>query len=118
VSVLTDKMPWHVGPNSGRMGYQPGLDGIRAVAVLGVLFYHAGFEWFPGGFLGVDVFFVLSGFLITSIILEEYDRTGRIDFKQFYLRRARRLLPALFLMLAVVGLLALSCLSGRCPSLR
>lgn len=107
MSVLTDKMPWHVGPNSGRMGYQPGLDGIRAVAVLGVLFYHAGFEWFPGGFLGVDVFFVLSGFLITSIILEEYDRTGRIDFKQFYLRRARRLLPALFLMLAVVGLLAL-----------
>ena len=107
MSVLTDKMPWHVGPNSGRMGYQPGLDGLRAVAVLGVLFYHAGWEWMPGGFLGVDVFFVLSGFLITSIILEEYDRTGRINFKQFYLRRARRLLPALFLMLAVVGLLAL-----------
>ena len=107
MSVLTDKMPWHVGPNSGRMGYQPGLDGLRAVAILGVLFYHAGWEWMPGGFLGVDVFFVLSGFLITSIILEEYDRTGRINFKQFYLRRARRLLPALFLMLAVVGLLAL-----------
>lgn len=107
MSVLTDKMPWHVGPNSGRMGYQPGLDGLRAVAVLGVLFYHAGWDWMPGGFLGVDVFFVLSGFLITSIILEEFDRTGRIDFKRFYLRRARRLLPALFVMLAVVGLLAL-----------
>lgn len=100
-------MPWHLGKNAGRMGYQPGLDGLRAVAVLGVLFYHAGWEWMPGGFLGVDVFFVLSGFLITSIILEEYDRSGRIDFKQFYLRRARRLLPALLLMLVVVGLLAL-----------
>jgi peptidoglycan/LPS O-acetylase OafA/YrhL len=100
-------MPWHLGKNSGRMGYQPGLDGLRAVAVLGVLFYHAGWEWMPGGFLGVDVFFVLSGFLITSIILEEYDRTGGINFRQFYLRRARRLLPALLLMLSVVGLLAL-----------
>jgi len=85
------------------MGYLPGLDGIRALAVLGVLLYHADLGWIRGGFLGVDVFFVLSGFLITSLILEELDRSDRVDFKRFYLGRARRLLPALLLMLIVVG---------------
>jgi peptidoglycan/LPS O-acetylase OafA/YrhL len=100
-------MPWHVGHRSGQMGYQPGLDGLRAIAVLGVVLYHADFDWMNGGFLGVDVFFVLSGFLITSIILEEFQRSGRIDFRRFYLRRARRLLPALFVMLFVVGVLTL-----------
>lgn len=85
------------------MGYLPGLDGIRALAVIGVLFYHADLGWIRGGFLGVDVFFVLSGFLITSLILEELDRSGRVRFGRFYLGRARRLLPALLLMLIVVG---------------
>jgi peptidoglycan/LPS O-acetylase OafA/YrhL len=88
------------------MGYLPGLDGIRAIAVIGVLLYHANLTWLEGGFLGVDVFFVLSGFLITTLIVEEFDRSGRIDFKQFYLRRARRLLPAVLLMLVVVSILA------------
>jgi peptidoglycan/LPS O-acetylase OafA/YrhL len=88
------------------MGYLPGLDGIRALAVIGVLLYHADLSWLPGGYLGVDVFFVLSGFLITSLILEEFDRSGRVDFKRFYLGRARRLLPALLLVLAVVSLAA------------
>ena len=88
------------------MGYLPGLDGVRALAVIGVLLYHADLTWISGGFLGVDVFFVLSGFLITSLILEEFDRSGRIDFAKFYLGRARRLLPALFLMLAVVAVAA------------
>ena len=88
------------------MGYLPGLDGIRALAVLGVLLYHADLPWLPGGYLGVDVFFVLSGFLITSLILEEFDRTGRIAFGRFYLGRARRLLPALLLVLLVVSLAA------------
>lgn len=88
------------------MGYLPGLDGIRALAVLGVLLYHGDLTWMRGGFLGVDVFFVLSGFLITTLIMEEFDRSGRIDFKRFYLARARRLLPALLLMLVVVGMLA------------
>ncbi len=88
------------------MGYLPGLDGIRALAVIGVLLYHADLDWIPGGFLGVDVFFVLSGFLITSLILEEFDRSGRIDFAKFYLGRARRLLPPLLLMLAVVAVAA------------
>ena len=88
------------------MGYLPGLDGVRALAVIGVLLYHADLTWISGGFLGVDVFFVLSGFLITSLILEEFDRTGRIDFAAFYLGRARRLLPALLLMLAAVAVAA------------
>jgi peptidoglycan/LPS O-acetylase OafA/YrhL len=82
-----------------------GLDGLRAVAVIAVVLYHADVTWMPGGFLGVDVFFVLSGFLITSLLLVELDRTGRIDFRAFYLRRARRLLPALFAVLAVTALL-------------
>ena len=89
------------------MGYLPGLDGLRAIAIIGVLLYHSGIDWMPGGFLGVDVFFVLSGFLITSLILEEYDRTGRVDFRRFYLGRARRLLPAVFVMLIVVGIAVL-----------
>ncbi len=85
------------------MGYLPGLDGLRAIAVMGVLLYHAGWSVLPGGFLGVDVFFVLSGFLITTLILEELGRSGRVDFRRFYLGRARRLLPAVLLMLLVVG---------------
>ncbi len=82
-----------------------GLDGLRAVAVIAVVLYHADVPFMPGGFLGVDVFFVLSGFLITSLLLVELDRTGRLDFGRFYLRRARRLLPALFAVLAVSALL-------------
>jgi peptidoglycan/LPS O-acetylase OafA/YrhL len=107
-SQITDRQPWHLdrGRKAGEMGYLPGLDGIRALAVLGVLLYHGDLTWMQGGFLGVDVFFVLSGFLITTLIVEEYNRSGRIDFKRFYLARARRLLPALLLMLVVVGMLA------------
>lgn len=88
------------------MGYLPGLDGIRAIAVIGVLLYHADLPFMPGGFLGVDVFFVLSGFLITSLILEELDRSGRVDFAKFYLGRARRLVPALVLVLLVTSIAA------------
>lgn len=80
------------------LGYLPGLDGIRAIAVLAVMVFHSALPWLPGGFLGVDVFFVLSGFLITTLLLQEVERTGRINFGAFYLRRARRLLPALFLV--------------------
>ena len=84
-------------------GYRPALDGIRAVAVLSVMAYHFGYRWAPGGFLGVDVFFVLSGYLITSLLLAERARTGRIALREFWLRRARRLLPALFVMLIAVS---------------
>ena len=102
----TASVPWHLdgGRPRGELGYLPGLDGLRAIAIIGVLLYHAGLDWIPGGFLGVDVFFVLSGFLITSLILEEWQRSGRVDFARFYLGRARRLLPALILMLLVVGI--------------
>ena len=65
--------------------------------------YHARAPWLPGGFLGVDVFFVLSGFLITSLLLDELGRTGRIDFAGFWIRRARRLLPALVVMVLAVA---------------
>jgi peptidoglycan/LPS O-acetylase OafA/YrhL len=84
-----------------RLPYIPALDGIRALAVVAVLLYHQNINWLPGGFLGVEVFFVLSGYLITSLLLAEVQATGRVDLKAFWLRRARRLLPALYLLLAV-----------------
>ena len=86
----------------------PALEGLRAIAVLAVLLYHAEVSWIPGGFLGVDVFFVLSGFLITSLLLHEIDGTGRIRLRSFYRRRARRLLPALFLVLIGAALLGVT----------
>lgn len=88
------------------MGYQPSLDGVRAVSVIAVLLYHAGFTWMHGGFFGVEVFFVVSGFLITSLLLDERERSGRVSLGQFWLRRARRLLPALVLVLVATGVYA------------
>ncbi len=85
-----------------RLGYRPALDGVRAVSVIAVILYHAHLSWIPGGFLGVEVFFVVSGFLITALLLGEHRDTGRVSLGQFWLRRARRLLPALFTMLLVV----------------
>ncbi len=84
----------------GRLPYLPGLDGLRAVAVVAVMIYHADHEWLSGGFLGVEVFFVISGYLITLLLLSEFQREGRISLRQFWMRRFRRLLPALFVMLA------------------
>src|SRR3954466_7754769 len=82
--------------------YMPGLDGLRAIAVLAVIVFHLGFDWAPGGLLGVGIFFTLSGYLITDILLSQLNQRGRIDFLRFWAARARRLLPALFLMLAIV----------------
>ena len=81
----------------------PALDGLRAVAVALVLVGHGGIPGVAGGFIGVDIFFVLSGFLITSLLLDELRRTGRIELTGFWIRRARRLLPALVLMVLAVG---------------
>jgi peptidoglycan/LPS O-acetylase OafA/YrhL len=84
------------------MAYSPSLDGLRAFAVVAVIFFHQSVNWLPAGFLGVDVFFVISGFLITSLLVQEFRGTGRIRLPSFWARRARRLLPALFFMLFVV----------------
>jgi len=89
-----------------RLRYQPGLDGLRAVAVAAVVIYHFGVSWLPGGFLGVEVFFVISGYLITSLLLGEWRDSGAINLRRFWLRRARRLLPALFVTLVGVSALA------------
>jgi len=92
-------MPKPVG--SGQR-YMPGLDGLRAIAVLAVIAFHEQFSWAPGGLLGVAVFFTLSGYLITDLLLSRWLATGRAQLGNFWLRRARRLLPALFVMLAIV----------------
>ena len=85
------------------MGYQPSLDGLRALSVGVVLLYHAGFSWMHGGFFGVEVFFVVSGFLITSLLLDEEERTGVVSFRHFWHRRARRLFAALAAVLVAVA---------------
>jgi peptidoglycan/LPS O-acetylase OafA/YrhL len=82
--------------------YMPGLDGLRAIAVLAVIAFHLGFGWAPGGLLGVGIFFTLSGYLITDILLSQLARRGHIRLGKFWLARARRLLPALFAMLVIV----------------
>ncbi|MFP8874149.1 MAG: acyltransferase, partial [Myxococcota bacterium] len=97
------------GSHSGRRlyAYRPALDGLRALAVLPVLFYHAGLDSVSGGFLGVDLFFVLSGYLITTLLIREWGGSGDIRLAPFWGRRARRLLPAVFLMLVAVLIYAL-----------
>jgi peptidoglycan/LPS O-acetylase OafA/YrhL len=85
------------------IAHVPALDGLRGIAVLAVLLYHGGVSWAGGGFLGVEAFFVLSGFLITSLLVSEWLRTSTIKLRSFWARRARRLLPALFCLVAAVG---------------
>jgi len=85
-----------------RVPYLPGLDGMRALAVVAVMVYHANSDWLPGGYLGVEVFFVISGYLITLLLISEKERTYTVDMKHFWVRRARRLLPALFTLLIVL----------------
>lgn len=97
---------------------QPALDGVRAIAVGAVLLFHAGFGWIGGGYLGVSVFFTLSGYLITSLLIAEHGATGRVDVARFYTRRAKRLLPASLLWIAVVSVLAAFGAFSGVPSLR
>lgn len=85
--------------------YKPEIDGLRALAIIPVVLFHAGAQWMSGGYVGVDIFFVISGFLITSLILSERE-DGGFSFTNFYVRRARRILPALFLMLAATCIFA------------
>lgn len=77
----------------------PAIDGLRAVAVIAVMLYHLGFSWIPGGFLGVDLFFVISGYVITRLLLDSIQRSGGLDLRAFYMARIRRLLPPLLLMI-------------------
>ena len=85
-----------------RVPYMPGLDGMRALAVVAVMIYHANSDWLPGGFLGVEMFFVISGYLITLLLIAERERSYRISLKQFWIRRARRLLPAVYTLMLLV----------------
>ena len=98
--------PDAVGPirvDAEPLRYEPALDGIRALAVLAVMAFHfLGAEYFAGGLIGVDVFFVLSGFLITSLLLDEQNRTGAVSLRGFYHRRVLRLFPAMYTLLALL----------------
>ena len=87
------------------MTYRRDIDGLRGIAVLSVIFFHAGFSWFQGGFIGVDVFFVISGYLITAIIQKEIDG-GSFSLAKFYQRRVRRIMPALFVTIIVTWIVA------------
>jgi peptidoglycan/LPS O-acetylase OafA/YrhL len=98
-ATFTDARPRRPDPQLSAVPYLPGLDGLRALAVVAVMIYHANGEWLAGGFLGVEVFFVISGYLITLLLMAEREQHGRIDLRAFWGRRARRLLPALSLML-------------------
>ncbi|MFQ5473954.1 MAG: acyltransferase family protein, partial [Dehalococcoidia bacterium] len=101
-----------------RLPYFAGVDGLRALAVIAVVLYHTGLGWMPGGFLGVEVFFVISGYLITSILLRERERSGKMDLRRFWMRRARRLLPAVFVLILSVLVYAVVFLPEEVAKLR
>ncbi len=96
--------PRRANANISKVPYLPGLDGMRAVAVVAVMIYHANSTWLKGGFIGVEVFFVISGYLITLLLIAEHEKTGEVNMKNFWVRRFRRLLPALFMMLLLLSI--------------
>ncbi len=95
------------------LGYKPSLDGLRALAIILVVFSHANFKFFQNGGIGVSIFFTLSGFLITTLLLDEFDFKEKISLKSFYIRRSFRLFPALYVMLLVVGIYAIFYWTGQ-----
>jgi peptidoglycan/LPS O-acetylase OafA/YrhL len=101
---MTEDIPVEVPTVSGGHRYFPALDGLRALAIAGVVAYHFNFHWANGGYLGVSLFFVLSGFLITSLLASEWMATKRIGLRNFWARRAKRLLPAVLVLLLVLSL--------------
>ena len=109
--------------NRPTIAYQPALDGVRAFAVIAVLLFHAGIPGFDGGYLGVSVFFTLSGFLITSLLVDEWNIRAatddrRLDLGRFYVRRLKRLMPAAMSTLLAVVVLRLVVLSSAAPVFR
>ncbi|OFO56363.1 acyltransferase family protein [Nosocomiicoccus sp. HMSC059G07] len=100
---MPDKFHFSVKPKR----YLTGLDGLRAIAVIAIIIYHLNPLWLPGGFLGVDTFFVISGYLITSLLIHEYQSKGSIDLIAFWIRRIKRLIPAVFFLIGVVILYTL-----------
>jgi peptidoglycan/LPS O-acetylase OafA/YrhL len=102
----TDRASAGRSKKSPRGGFRPDVEGLRAVAVVAVLLYHAGLSFVPGGYVGVDVFFVISGFLITGLLLREIEKTGTLSIMRFYSRRAKRLLPMTVVVLATVVVLS------------
>jgi len=105
-----------IRPNG--FGYFPGLDGVRAISVIAVLLYHAEVSGMKGGFLGVEVFFVISGYLITSLLLGEEERSGAVSLRQFWIRRARRLLPAMYAVVLATLVVSALFLREELASLR
>jgi peptidoglycan/LPS O-acetylase OafA/YrhL len=109
MSAVTDTQPAssagrrRSGTNISKVPYLPGLDGMRAFAVVAVMIYHANSSWLKGGFIGVEVFFVISGYLITLLLIAEHEKAGVVDMKGFWIRRFRRLLPALFMMMMLLS---------------
>jgi peptidoglycan/LPS O-acetylase OafA/YrhL len=106
VTVTADQQAPRAAARPTGIRKLPGLDGLRAIAVVAVMVYHLHADWLPGGYLGVDVFFVISGYLITSLLLSEFRLTGNLSLRNFWMRRVRRLFPALATLLLVVVLLA------------
>ena len=103
---------------SGALPYIPAIDGLRALAVAAVLLYHSGLGWLPGGFLGVEVFFVISGYLITSLLIAGHRSTGHVSLGGFWRRRARRLLPAAFTLIVATLVYSVIFLPGEVVALR
>lgn len=106
------------GSGLQKRGYIPGLDGLRFIAVSAVIIYHLHYTWAPGGFLGVDIFLVLSGYLISDILLRQWNQHHRLDLRTFWIRRAKRLLPALYSMLILVIVFSFFMKQTEFPALR
>jgi peptidoglycan/LPS O-acetylase OafA/YrhL len=119
-ATQTDQSARRARPSDGgpTLTRRPGLDGLRALAVVAVIIFHLNPSWLPGGFFGVDVFFVVSGYLITSLLLQEFLRVDTIDLRRFWARRARRLLPSVVVLVAVVVLAATAFARDALPALR
>jgi peptidoglycan/LPS O-acetylase OafA/YrhL len=112
LAITTEKRP-PVDSAGSSLEYRPELDGLRGISIMLVLTHHFYYPLLPGGFFGVDIFFVLSGFLITSLLVKEWNQKGKINLKNFYFRRVLRLIPALILFMLVTGIVALLFLTQK-----